>query len=137
MNTTLSPLSQILSKFNIDLSQVKRIVFVSSIAGSMASAPILSLIIPISVDELRTIIEGNIEGKEVLNYIGHAPTVSLLNKLLNLNLQPTRAEYRISPNDLIIMVSLSQRQIVSGQDVLVSDFSQLVIRIVKVIQVIS
>ena len=121
----------------INFNEIKRVIFASSIAGSMIDKGYVISIMPITPEELSEMVKEALKNNiPIINFIGHAPTVSLLNKLLNLNLQPTRAEYKINPNDLIIMVSLSQRQQISGQDVSVTDFNQLVIRIVKVIQVI-
>jgi len=115
------------------LSQYKRVVFVSSIAGSMINEPIEFHGEPITYQHLQEIIKvAKEQNKEIVNYIGHPTTVSLLGQLLSLQLQTTRSEYQIQKGDLLIMVSLKQRQKVSGQEVNVSSVEDLLIRLVVI-----
>ena len=91
---------------------------------------------PITPEELRQILD-IVKHRPILNFISHTPTINLLNNMFNLQLQPNRGKYVIEPGDLIITLSLAERAPQSGQDVTISSFDQLVIRLVKVIQVIS
>jgi len=125
-------LNQILSQLNVDLKKVKRIVFVSSIAGSMIVKPLLTLLIPSNFEEIKQLIE-ELKDKQVTGYIGHPTTVQLLNKLLNLNLQPNRSEYKLTEGDLLIMISLAQRS-PTGQESNVSDINQLTFNIAVLLQ---
>jgi len=131
----LSQIEQILNKLNFDLNNVKRIVFISAIAGSMINTtPVLSVIIPITPDTLKQLVET--KNVTILNFIRHPATLELLNNLLSLKLQPNSGEYTVNEGDLLVMVSLSQRNQTSNADVNVNNFNQLVIRVVP-LQLIS
>lgn len=128
----LNQLEQMLSQFNLGLSNTKRVIFVSAIAGSMISEyPVLSMAIPVTTDTLKQIMT-EVEGVTILNFIRHPATLELLNKLLGLQLQPNSGEYVVNEGDLLIMVSLSQRNQTSNADVNVTNFNQLVIRLVPI-----
>ena len=122
-------MTQILSQ--IDFNQIKRVVFVSSIAGSMILSPVDIHIEPISPEELKEIVKKAQEKQiAIVNYVGHPTTVSLLNQILSLELQVNRGEYQINHEDLLVMISLKQRPKTSGQEVSISSIDDLVIRLV-------
>ena len=125
MNTTLSPLSQ------VNFNEIKRVIFISSIAGSMVTSSINLHVEPISFEDLKKIINlAKERGITIQNFVGHPTTVSLLNQMLSLNLQANRGEYQINHEDLLVMISLKQRPKVSGQEVNASTIEDLLIRVV-------
>jgi hypothetical protein len=81
----------------------------------------------VTVDELKTIIAG----KQIINYIRHPATISLLSSLLGINLTPNPGIYQYSQGDEIVVITLKTPQ--RGQEVQTISPSDLLIYRVEVI----
>ena len=57
-------------------------------------------------DQVRKLIEN---AKSVVSYIGHPATVSLINRIFGLNLQPNRFEWPCAKEDVVVSVVLKRR----------------------------
>jgi hypothetical protein len=63
----------------------------------------------------------------IINYIRHPPTIKVLSEILRATNFITGTEYRLYPDDVIIVVGLKFRAPVSGQDVNVTPDDLLVL----------
>ena len=71
-------------------------------------------------------LKGIIGEREVISYIRHAPTNKLLSKYFKL-VDKSNEQYQFSPQDYIIIITLTKRTPVSGQDIEVSENDLLVV----------
>jgi hypothetical protein len=80
------------------------------------------LFIKRSLNELKQIIGD----REVITYIRHAPTNKLLSKYFKL-IDKSNEQYQFSPQDYIIIITLTKRTPVSGMDVEITENDLLVV----------
>jgi len=82
----------------------------------------------ITINELKTLISD----KQVVNYVRHQATVSLLSSLLNINLQANPSTYQFTQGDTIVVITLKTPQ--RGQEVTTISVNDLIIYKVEVVK---
>jgi hypothetical protein len=83
---------------------VSKITLLNALVTS-SKTPLTLKTRPISLDEARNVIEG----KEIVSFIGHEATASLLGQLLAVTIPVNRGMYDPKPGDVAVVVRLKKR----------------------------
>jgi hypothetical protein len=81
-----------------------KIIFLNALVTS-SKIPLVIVTKPINIIEVKEFVKD----KEVVSFIGHETTASLLTQLLSVNIPMNRAMYDPKPGDVAVVVRLKKR----------------------------
>jgi hypothetical protein len=83
---------------------MKKIIFLNALVTS-SRTPMTLRTSPVSLEEVRELVKG----REIVSYIGHEATASLLTRLLGVSVPMNRSMYDPRPGDIAVVVRLKKR----------------------------
>jgi hypothetical protein len=81
-----------------------KIIFLNALVTS-SKIPLVLRTKPVNLEEVKELVED----KEIVSFIGHEATASLLTQLLSVNVPFNRATYDPKPGDVAVVVRLKRR----------------------------
>ncbi len=82
-----------------------KLYLLNAFALNMVQTPVVLKIVSITPEQAKMLLEG----KEIINAVGHEATAVALGTLLGLNLKANRVQVKLSPDDEAIAITLNKR----------------------------